>query len=52
MAIKVSLNKLTLRRPLADVIEQIIAEDIEILSVSPEHVLQVLTLSFHHRDPY
>lgn len=52
MAIKVSLNKLTLRQPLADVAEQIVAEDIEILSISPEHVLQVSTLSFHHRDPF
>ena len=53
MAIKISLNKLTLARPLADVVKQIAAEDIEILSIAPEHILQVSTLPFHlHRDPF
>ena len=52
MAIKISIGKLTLAKPLADVIKQITTENIEILAISPEHTLQVSTLSFHHRDPF
>ncbi len=52
MAIKISLGKLTLVQPLADVIKQIALEDIMILPILPEHTLQVLTLPFHHRDPF
>lgn len=52
IAIKISLNKLTLSRPLIDVIKQIAAEDIEILPISPEHILQVSILPFYHRDPF
>ncbi len=52
MAIKISVGKLTLAKPLGDVIKQISLENIEILPVSPEHILQVSTLPFHHRDPF
>ena len=52
MAIKISIGKLILAKPLADVIKQIAAENIEILALLPEHTLQVSTLPFHHRDPF
>ena len=52
IAIKISVGKLILAKPLADVIKQIAAENIEILAISPEHALQVSTLPFHHRDPF
>jgi len=52
MAIKISIGKLTLAKPLADVIKQIVVENIEVLAISPEHTLQVSTLPFHHRDPF
>ena len=52
IAIKISIGKLTLNNPLADVIKQIAADDIEILPISPEHILSVSTLPFHHRDPF
>ncbi|MEO6589641.1 MAG: type II toxin-antitoxin system VapC family toxin [Pyrinomonadaceae bacterium] len=52
MAIKISIGKLTLAKPLADVIKQIEIEGFEILPVLPEHTLQVSTLPFHHRDPF
>ncbi len=52
MAVKISIGKLTLAKPLADVIKQIAVEDFEILPISPEHTLQVSTLPFHHRDPF
>ncbi len=51
-AIKISVGKLTLKQPLANVIKQIIVQDIEILPIMPEHTLQVSTLPFHHRDPF
>lgn len=51
-AIKISIGKLTLKQPLADVIKQIIVQDIEILPIMPEHTLQVSILPFHHRDPF
>ncbi len=51
-AIKISIGKLTLAVSLADVINQISAENIEILPVLPAHVLQVSILPFHHRDPF
>lgn len=52
MAIKISLGKLTIAKPLADVIKQISIENIEILAISPEHIQQVSVLPFHHRDPF
>lgn len=52
MAVKISIGKLTLAQPLADVIKQINIENIEVSAILPEHVLQVSTLSFHHRDPF
>lgn len=52
IAIKISVGKLILAKPLADVIKQIAAENIGILAISPEHTLQVSTLPFHHRDPF
>jgi PIN domain nuclease of toxin-antitoxin system len=52
IAIKISIGKLTLAKPLADVIKQIAVEDIEILPIFPEHTLQVSTLPFHHRHPF
>lgn len=51
-AIKISINKLALARPLADVIKQIAAENIKILPILSEHTLTVSTLPFHHRDPF
>ena len=52
IAIKISVGKLILAKPLADVIKQIAVENIGILPISPEHVLQVSTLPFYHRDPF
>ena len=52
LAIKISIGKITLNKPLTDVIKQIAVENIEILPISPEHTLQVSTLPFHHRDPF
>lgn len=52
MAIKISIGKLTLAKPLADVLKQIAIDDFEILPIAPEHTFQVSILPFHHRDPF
>ena len=52
IAIKISVGKLALAKPLADVINQVAVEDIKILPIAPEHTLQVSNLPFHHRDPF
>ena len=52
IAIKISIGKLTLTKAFADVIKQISIENIEILPISPEHILQVSILPFYHRDPF
>ena len=52
IAIKISIGKLTLAKPLANVIKQIEIEDFEILLISPEHTLRVSIMPFHHRDPF
>ncbi|MGI8494792.1 MAG: type II toxin-antitoxin system VapC family toxin [Pyrinomonadaceae bacterium] len=41
IAIKISIGKLTLAKPLAGAIKQIVIENIEILPISPEHILQI-----------
>lgn len=52
IAIKISIGKLTLTNSLADIINQLNLENIEILPVTSEHILQVSILPFHHRDPF
>jgi PIN domain nuclease of toxin-antitoxin system len=52
MAIKISIGKLILAKPLSEVINQIAAENMEILPISTEHILRVSSLPFHHRDPF
>ena len=51
MAIKISIGKLTLAQPLADVIKQLTTENIELLAISPEHALQILILPFSPPRP-
>lgn len=46
IAIKISVGKIALARPLADVINQLAVENIEILPISPAHVLQVSASRF------
>ena len=52
MAIKVNIGKLTLANPLVDVVAGLRKENIEILSITPSHTLQVSSLPLHHRDPF
>ncbi|MGC8714865.1 MAG: type II toxin-antitoxin system VapC family toxin [Leptodesmis sp.] len=53
IAIKVSLNKLTLPDDYELFIpQQIILNNIEILTITFEHLTIVSKLPFHHRDPF
>lgn len=53
IAIKVSINKLTLPQPFNEFIsQQIQTNEMDILSISLAHLNHLLTLPLHHRDPF
>ncbi len=52
MAIKILNGKMELSNTLDNWIEQVKADDIEILLVEPFHVLQTMSLPLHHKDPF
>src|SRR5215213_196665 len=53
IAIKVSIGKLSLTQPFqTSVLGQMAYNDIRLLDISVAHILEVLTLPFHHRDPF
>jgi len=53
IAIKKSLGRLTMSGTLAAFVnEHIIGNDIGLLNIQLEHIYQIETLPFHHRDPF
>jgi PIN domain nuclease of toxin-antitoxin system len=53
IAIKVSINKLTLNQPYEDFMERGIPQNgFDILPIEPPHTARVVTLPFHHKDPF
>lgn len=53
MAIKASMGKLTLDKPLREVVTaERSARGIDLLVLTQEHALAVRELEFHHRDPF
>jgi PIN domain nuclease of toxin-antitoxin system len=53
MAIKISLGRLTLGRPLQHLVRIATRNQaIRLLEIRLEHVLHVATLAWHHRDPF
>jgi len=53
MAIKISLGKLKLAEPFENLIpRQIEATGIQVLKIDIPHLAALLTLPFHHRDPF
>jgi PIN domain nuclease of toxin-antitoxin system len=53
MQIKVMLGKLTLRKPLRQLVhEQIQQNGLTVLPVTLEHVLRLDALAAHHKDPF
>ena len=53
MAIKVSLKKLTLKQPFDRLIPQQLAKNgFGLLQISVKHTAGLVSLPFHHRDPF
>jgi PIN domain nuclease of toxin-antitoxin system len=53
IAIKVSIDKLTLSESFEDLIPEQLAENgIELLDISVEHTALIASMPFHHRDPF
>lgn len=53
IAIKVSIDKLVLSEPFETLIPEQLAENgIELLDISVEHTAHIISMSFHHRDPF
>lgn len=52
IAIKISLNKLSLSYSLKEIISYIESRDITLLPISSEHLIEISTMSLHHRDPF
>ena len=53
MAIKISLGKLSVSQPFEIFIpEQLTANDMTLLPIAVEHTVALITLPFHHRDPF
>ena len=52
-AIKLSLGKLRLDLPLAELVEEeAVQNDVALLPIAKRHVLAVASLPWHHRDPF
>lgn len=52
IAIKTSLGKLTLQKPLDLFLSELIKSDVEVLQISFAHILLVSQLDFFHKDPF
>jgi PIN domain nuclease of toxin-antitoxin system len=52
LAIKISLKKINLKISFERFIELIQENGFKLLTITPEHTLQVSELKFHHRDPF
>lgn len=53
MAIKISLNKLSIQGQLVKFIDRHAVENnIRLLSIQPHHVFPIENLPFHHKDPF
>lgn len=52
MQIKLQLQKLKLSASLESIIEQQQANNIELLTLTTQHILNLSTLPMHHKDPF
>ena len=53
IAIKVSVGKLSLSAPFSTLIpDQLSANEFELLNLDVAHAAELITLPFHHRDPF
>ena len=53
MGIKISLGKLDIAQPFEEFItQQLAVNHIQLLPITLEHIARIVTLPFHHRDPF
>ena len=52
LSIKLSLGKIKLEQPLPDVIGGVTNSTFQLLPITTAHVLRVMGMPFHHRDPF
>lgn len=52
IAIKIRLGKLSIKFPFEKFATYLSDNEIELLPISLEHLLQLLNLDLHHRDPF
>jgi PIN domain nuclease of toxin-antitoxin system len=52
IAIKVNLGKLSLDMAYQDLRQQVVANGFEILPITFEHTIELISLDLHHRDPF
>jgi len=53
IAVKISIGKLTLARPIKEFIpDQLAKNEVEQLPITVEHLVQVSSLPLYHRDPF
>lgn len=52
IGIKFALNKLVLQITITDLLKQLKESNIQILSITPEHILRQVSLPYHHRDTF
>ena len=52
IAIKTSLEKLTLKVSIEEIVNLIIKNGFELLPILPVHIIKNNILEFHHRDPF
>ncbi|MGB7209389.1 MAG: type II toxin-antitoxin system VapC family toxin [Pyrinomonadaceae bacterium] len=52
IAIKSSRGKLSLAKSIEDIFSEIDRSSSTILTIEPDHTLQVSKLPFHHKDPF
>ncbi len=52
IAIKTSTGKLSISKPLIEILDEVAESSSILLGVDPIHTLAVATLPFHHRDPF
>lgn len=52
LGVKYTLNKIELKKDLSDFFNDVSSSDLKIQPVTPNHILQLASLPFHHRDPF
>lgn len=52
LSIKFTLGRLEFTDTLEEILDIITRSDLELLQISPKHLLRVATLQHHHRDPF